>query len=646
MALKIEDYALIGDCETAALVGKDGSIDWLCWPDFSSPACFAALLGTKLNGHWLLAPSDPYTKVTRRYRDHTLILETRFETPSGVLLLTDFMPVRETHSDIVRVAACLHGHVKVIMELCVRFDYGRTIPWAGPHARNAWAAAAGGSVVYLRTQQAVRTRNAVACAEFTLTSGEQRSFVLTHARPEEPPPRRLNVQKAMQQTERFWKRWCGVNTYQGPWKDAVERSLITLKALTYRPTGGIVAAPTTSLPERLGGDRNWDYRYCWLRDGAFTLESLLSAGYHEEACAWQRWLLQAVGSDVRSMQILYGMQCERHLPEYELPWLRGYKRSKPVRVGNGVSEQLQLDVYGEMADAIISMSQAGLGLDPRLLHLQRELTDYVATIYRTPGYGLWERRNRIGHFTYSKVMAWLALQHGVSAFGGKKAGDWKVKRDRLHRQICSRAFNRKLGAFTQTFGSDKLDASVLLLPIFGFLPFDDERVKSTLNVIQRKLGSEGLIYRYLPPKPSACESAFVACSFWAVQNLAGVGRRSEAERWFDRLLTRSNDLGMFSEELDPESGRFIGNFPQAFSHIALINAARMLSSHRSPATLPRRLKSFRGKDRVHAPMEFKSRNVPSAGALGVGRGSEPMDRSGYDGLGRCITGQKHHEHRA
>lgn len=579
MTLKIEDYALIGDCETAALVGKNGSIDWLCWPDFSSPACFAALIGSKQNGYWHLAPGDPTRKVTRRYRDHTLILESRFETESGVLLLTDFMPVRETHSDIVRVAQCLNGKVNVRMELCVRFDYGHTIPWAGPRDSNAWAAAAGAGVVYLRTQQAVRTRDAVATAEFTLIKGERRSFVLTYARAEEPPPHRINVQKAMKESERFWKRWCNVNTYEGPWSDAVERSLITLKALTYRPTGGIVAAPTTSLPERIGGDRNWDYRFCWLRDASFTLESLLSAGYREEARAWQEWLLQAVGSNVRSMQIIYGMRGERHLPECALPWLRGYKGSQPVRTGNAASEQLQLDVYGEVADAIMGMVRAGMDLDPRLSRLQRDLTDYVAAICQRPAFGLWERRDRMDHYTYSKVMAWLALQHGVTSAGGKKAIDWKRKRDRLHRQICSRAFNRKLGSFTQTFGSNELDASVLLLPIFGFLPYDDERVKSSLNVIQQRLGRDGLIYRYLPAKRSDHESAFVACSFWMIQNLAGVGRRSEAERLFEKLLARRNDLGLLSEEFDLETGHFMGNFPQALSHIALINAARMLSSH-------------------------------------------------------------------
>ena len=586
MALKIEDYAIIGDCETAALVGKNGSIDWLCWPDFSSPACFAALIGSEQNGRWLIAPKHRIVKVTRRYRDHTLILDTRFETESGVLLLTDFMPVRETHSDIVRVVQCLEGTVSVGMELCVRFDYGRTIPWVGPRNGNAWAAAAGASVVYLRTQQHVLNRSAVASADFTLKKGEQRAFVLTHARAEEPPPRRINVLTALEETARFWIEWCGLSIDHGPWRNTVERSLITLKALTFRPTGGIVAAATTSLPERTGGNRNWDYRYCWLRDAAFTLESLLSAGYRHEAQVWQQWLLQAIGSNVRSMQIVYGVRGERHLPEREIPWLRGYRSSQPVRIGNAAAEQLQLDVFGEVADAITRMSRAGMRLDPRLSHLQRDLTDYVAAIYHRPAFGLWERRDRKDHYTYSKVMAWLALDHGVRGMRGRRAADWKQKRDRLHRYICRRAFNRTAGAFTQCLGSDELDASVLLLPIFGFLPFEDERIKSTLNAIQRRLGRDGLLYRYLPRKPSDRESAFVACSFWMVQNLAGVGRRVEAERLFDELLDRSNDLGLFSEEIDFQSGNFMGNFPQALSHIALINAARALSpprsSHRDP----------------------------------------------------------------
>lgn len=578
MALLIEDYALIGDCETAALVGKDGSIDWLCWPDFSSPPCFAALLGTKENGRWLLGPRAQPRQVTRRYLDHTLILETHFETRSGVLLLTDFMPVRETHSDVVRIAKCLEGSVSVQMELSVRFDYGRTVPWTGPWEGNAWAATAGTGTVYLRTKEPIRTRNYIAHAEFDLKQGEQRSFVLTHVRVQDGPPRRIDTQKALRQTEGFWQRWCALNTYQGAWYEAVERSLITLKALTYRPTGGIVAAPTTSLPERLGADKNWDYRYCWLRDAAFTLESLLSVGHREEAKAWQEWLLQAVGSNVRGMQIVYGMRGERHLPECELSWLKGYRKSHPVRMGNAASEQLQSDVYGEVADAIASMRRAGIRADPRILTLQRDLTDHISSICSLPASGLWEQRNQKKHYTYSKAMAWLALSHGIENAEGRKVREWRAIRDHLHRQICQRGFNRKLGSFVQAFGSTTLDASALLLPTFGFLPFDDERVKSTIDVMQKTLSRDGYVYRFTPQSRNNRESAFVACSFWLVQNLAGAGRRGEAEKLFDQVCARVNDVGLLSEQWDPDKGHFMGNFPQALSHIALINAARMLSS--------------------------------------------------------------------
>lgn len=587
MALAIEDYALIGDCETAALAGKNGSIDWLCWPDFSSPACFAALLGTRQNGRWLLAPKGGSRKVTRRYREHTLILETRFETASGILLLTEFMPVREAHSDIVRIVRCLEGTVRVQMELCVRFDYGRTVPWIGAHERNAWAAAGGTGITYLRTQEQIKTKDNVAIAEFTLHSGQHRSFVLTYVQAQSPPPRRINVQKALSQTERFWRDWCALNTYDGAWQEAVERSLITLKALTYRPSGGMVAAPTTSLPECLGGDRNWDYRYCWLRDAAFTLESLLSVGYRDEARAWQEWLLQAVGSDAGGLQIIYGMRGERHLPECELPWLQGYRRSQPVRMGNEASEQLQLDVFGEVADAIVSMQRAGLHLDKRLLCLQRKLTDCVASICHLPASGLWEQRNQKKHYTYSKAMAWLALHHGIESTKGRKAAEWKTTRDRLYRQICRRGFNRRLGSFVQSFDSNILDASVLLLPIFGFLPFDDERVKSTMDVIQAKLSKDGFIYRLSPNSGKNQESAFIACSFWMVQNLAGAGRWREAERLFEKLIDQRNDVGLLSEEYDPDHNQFMGNFPQALSHIALINAARSLTVHPRSASVCR-----------------------------------------------------------
>jgi GH15 family glucan-1,4-alpha-glucosidase len=576
VTLAIEDYALIGDCETAALVGKDGSIDWLCWPDFSSPACFAALLGTRQNGRWLIAPREPCKRITRRYREHTLILETRFETASGLLLLTDFMPVRETHSDVVRIATCLEGAVKVRMELCIRFDYGRRVPWTGAYEGNSWAAAAGTGIVYLRTQEPVRTEENTAIAEFTLREGQHRSFVLTHAHANEHAPRRINAQKAFKQTELFWKKWCSRNTYRGGWQEEVERSLITLKALTYRPTGGIVAAPTTSLPERIGGDRNWDYRYCWLRDAAFTLESLLSSGYHEEAGAWRDWLLQSIGSDIRGMQIMYGIHGERHLPECELSWLKGYRRSQPVRMGNAASDQLQIDVYGEIADAMISMKRAGIQPNARLQQLEEELTDHVASICHLPASGLWEQRNQKKHYTYSKVMAWLALHHGAQSISGPKKKQWEETRDRLYQQICRRGFNRRVGSFVQAYGSDVLDSSALLIPISGFLPFDDERVRSTVDVIQRKLSRNGFIYRTAPGKGKERESTFVACSFWMVQNLAGSGRRTDAEKLLEKLISKRNDVGLLSEEYDPVRNRFTGNFPQALSHIALINAVRML----------------------------------------------------------------------
>jgi len=581
VALKIEDYALIGDCETAALVGRNGSIDWLCWPDFSSPACFAALIGTHANGRWLIAPRERPRKATRKYRDHTLILETRFETASGVLLLTDFMPIRERHSDVVRIARCLHGRVSVQMELSVRFDYGRTIPWTGPREGNNWAAAGGTSVLYLRTQESLRNEDSTVFADFTLNEGQQRSFVLTHVGAEEPAPRRVNVAKALAQTEAFWLKWCQINTYRGPWMDAIERSLITLKALTYRPSGGIVAAPTMSLPELLGGDRNWDYRYCWLRDAAFTLESLVSAGYHDEAKAWQKWLLQSVGPDVRDIQIMYGMRGERHLPECELPWLKGYRNSTPVRIGNSASQQTQLDVYGEVADALANMKRANVRLDKRFRGFREEMTTYVASIAHKPAYGMWERRDQQDLFVYSKVMAWLALDRGIKGIeNGEISGNlaaWRRKRDQLHRQICRRGFNKRLGSFVQSYGSGKIDASALLIPTFGFLPFSDERVHGTRQAIQKHLVKNGLVYRYLAESKHDEEGAFLACSFWLVQNLAGTGRRKEAENLYEKLLLLCNDIGLLSEEYDPKTGRYLGNYPQALSHISLINAGRMLS---------------------------------------------------------------------
>ncbi|HEX6772825.1 MAG TPA: glycoside hydrolase family 15 protein, partial [Acidobacteriaceae bacterium] len=424
---------------------------------------------------------------------------------------------------------------------------------------------------------------AIASAEFTILAGQHRSFVLTYAAAEEAPPRRVNVKTAFRDTEQFWREWTGKSKYSGGWKEAVERSLITLKALTYRPSGGIIAAPTTSLPEHFGIDRNWDYRYCWLRDGAFTLESLLSVGYHDEAKAWQQWLLQSVGSDVRQTQIMYGMRGERHLPEYELPWLRGYRSSGPVRVGNAASQQQQLDVFGEVADAISTMAAAKMRLDPRIGEFQIRLTDYVARICARPTSGIWERRSVRRQYTYSKVMAWLALKLGVAAVeAGRVQGPlahWRRARNALHREICEHGFSRQLNCFVQSYHSRLLDSSSLLIPIFGFLPFGDERVTGTLRAIEKHLVRDELVYRLQPRSPKECEAAFLPCSFWLVQSHALAGQISEAEKRFEMLLRLRNDVGLLAEEYNPGEGRFQGNFPQALSHIALINAARALERY-------------------------------------------------------------------
>lgn len=580
--MRLEDYALIGDCETAALVGRNGSIDWLCWPDFSSPACFAALLGTKRNGRWRIAPKEQVRRVRRKYRDHTLILETTFETASGVVLLTDFMPARERHSDVVRIVRCLHGRVTMELELCVRFDYGRTIPWVGPRNGNEWAAAAGRGVVYLRAREQLRNTGEIGFAEFSLKAGEQRSFVLTYVPALEPAPRRVNAAVAFRQTEKFWHGWTARNHYSGEWKEAVERSLITLKALSYRPTGGIVAAPTTSLPEHIGVDRNWDYRYCWLRDAAFTLESLVSVGYHEEANAWQQWLLQSVGSDVSQMQIMYGMRGERHLPEYELTWLRGYAQSGPVRIGNAASEQLQLDVYGEVADAISAMRRAKLPLDPKVHVLWRQLTEYAAKICSRPTAGIWERRDMRRQFTYSKVMAWVALDRGIAAVERGDiqgpTGRWTRLRRRLHHEICEHGYSKTLKSFVQSYRSRTLDASSLLIPLFGFLPFEDERIRNSLRAVEKHLLRDGFVHRVEAKSANEREASFLPSCFWYVQNLWMTGRRSEGQRHYERLLRLRNDVGLLPEEYDRKESRFLGNFPQALSHIALINAARTLET--------------------------------------------------------------------
>ncbi len=589
MALKIEEYGLIGDCQTVAVVGTDGSIDWLCWPDFSSPACFAALMGTAENGRWQIAPVAEPKKTTRQYRDGTLILETRFETETGAVLLTDFMPLRgrnskepeppRKYSDIIRIVTSVEGNVEMQMELLPRFDYGRGIPWTGM-AEGAWSAYAGPSILYLRADQPLELRNEAAYANFTLHQGEAVTFVLTYGNVEDTAPQVIDVKHAMAETEGAWAHWKEKSTYKGPWKDAVVRSLITLKALTYRASGGIVAAATTSLPEVLGADRNWDYRFCWLRDGALTLESLISMGYTLEAEDWQRWLMRSIGSDPEQMQIMYGIRGDRHLPEFELPWLNGYADSLPVRVGNAASEQAQLDVYGEVADALFCIKNAGIEDSPDIRRLRISLAQRLTEIWQKPSSNIWEQRNYEHHFTYSKVMAWVGMNRTVLAIRDQGL-DGPIDQlrkvcDEIHAEVCERGFDAEVNSFVQYYGADTVDASCLLIPIFGFLPWDDPRILGTIERVEKELMRDGLLMRFSTEKEKTQDSCFLACSFWLVECYARTGRRHDAEALFGRLLKLQNDVGLLAEEYDTKAQRALGNFPQALSHIALINAARAL----------------------------------------------------------------------
>jgi GH15 family glucan-1,4-alpha-glucosidase len=596
MALKIEDYAVIGDCQTAALVGIDGSIDWLCWPEFSSPAGFASLLGTKENGSWQIAPADKSATSTRRYRPGTLILETTFETATGKVMVVDFMPLAKLHpdmmpqprkySDVVRMIKGLEGSVEMQMELKARFDFGRTVPWTGMNESGAWYAYAGAGIVYLRTEQPegvelpIQLRDEAAYAKFTVSPGQQYCFGLTYGSVEADEPERINIRAALEETEAFWAFWIGKSTYKGKWKEAVERSLITLKALTYRPSGGIVAAPTTSLPEVIGAARNWDYRFCWLRDGALTLESLVSMGYTFEAAAWQKWLMRSVGSDPQQMQIMYGIHGERHLPEFELPWLEGYENSLPVRVGNAASEQAQLDVYGEVADALYCIKAAGIEDDVDVQRLRLELGRHLVKVWQQPSSNIWEQRNDQKNFTYSKVMAWVGMDRTAAAIENQglpgNAGVWREVQKTIFDEVCAEGFDQGLNTFVQSYGADTVDASCLLIPIFGFLPFKDERIVGTIERIEKNLMNDGLVMRFSTVKEKTQDSCFLACSFWLVECLVEIGRREDAEKLFERLLGLQNDLGLLPEEYDPVLKRAMGNFPQALSHIALINAARRL----------------------------------------------------------------------
>jgi len=589
MSDRIEDYALIGDCETAALVSRSGSVDWLCWPSFSSPACFAALVGNKGNGHWSLAPKNA-RRITRRYVEHTLVLETRFESPHGCVLLLDFMPIRDRNSDLIRIVRGVRGAVPMQMELVLRFDYGSTIPWVSRMQDGGLRAVAGPDMVLLHSSVATYGENLKTMSEFTIREGESATFQLIYGASFKNPPKPVDAEKALEKTIRFWQRWSGKANLNGEYTDPAERSLITLKALTFRQTGGIVAAPTSSLPEYLGGRRNWDYRYCWLRDATFTLLALMNAGYFEEAHAWRDWLLRAAAGTPDKLQIMYGIHGERQLMEWEASWLDGYAASKPVRIGNGAAGQLQLDVYGEMADAAMHGHLGGIEPTDTSYALHRSLTNHLAKIWDRPDQGLWEIRGDPQHFTYSKVMAWVAFDRAIKTtekFGLK--GDvrrWRRLRKQVHDEVCAKGYDSERGCFTQSYGSDEVDASLLLVPLVGFLPWTDPRIRGTVEAIERDLTVDGLVQRYRTDRIDdglpAGEGAFLACSFWMVSALRMLGRESDAKAMFDRLLALRNDVGLLAEEYDPTTKRQVGNFPQALSHIALVNAAYEFMRASSP----------------------------------------------------------------
>ena len=590
--MRIEDYALIGDCHTAALVGRNGSIDWLCWPRFDSPACFAALLGTGDNGFWRISPLAGQVSARRHYRPGTLVLETEFETAEGAVSLIDFMPARSGQADLVRIVVGRRGRVAMQSEGVLRFDYGASVPWVTLGAdRFSARAVAGPDMTLLCSPVPLENRDRRTVARFEVAAGETLAFVLTHAPSHLEVPRRVDPQKALADTEAFWKQWSANCKVDGPWADAVCRSLITLKALTYAPTGGIVAAPTTSLPERIGGVRNWDYRHCWLRDATLSLLALMNAGYYDEASAWREWLLRAVAGSPAQIQIMYGLAGERRLTELEIPWLAGYEGSKPVRIGNAAAAQLQLDVYGELMDALYQACKGGLARHDVAWGLQRTLLDHLQKVWVQPDEGIWEVRAAQRHFTHSKVMAWVAFDRAVKMVEGMglpgPVERWRELRARIHADVCAQGFSRKRNAFVQCYGSEELDASLLQIAITGFLPPEDPRVQGTVAAIQRDLTEDGFVLRYrthetvdgLPPG----EGVFLACSFWLADNLCMLGRWGEAKELFERLVGLTNDVGLLAEEYDPAARRFLGNFPQAFSHVALVNTAMNLGSREKPA---------------------------------------------------------------
>jgi GH15 family glucan-1,4-alpha-glucosidase len=590
MALRIEDYGLIGDTYAAGLVGKDGSIDWLCVPRFDSGACFAALLGDREHGRWLLAPVGDSRAARRRYRDDTLILETEFECSQGAVRLIDCMSPRQRLPEVIRIVEGLRGRVAMTMELVVRFDYGSIVPWVR-RVDDTLTAIGGPDALCLRTPVETRGRDFTTVAEFTVAAGERVPFVLAWHPSNEAPPAPVDALQALADTEAWWHEWSAHCTYRGPWRDVVVRSLVTLKALTYAPTGGIVAAPTTSLPEWIGSTRNWDYRFCWIRDATFSLYALMITGFVDEARAWRDWLLRAVAGDPAALQTLYGSAGERRVEELELGWLPGYESSAPVRVGNAAARQFQLDVYGELIDCMHLARRTGIEPEPAAWALERKVIEHVESCWHQPDEGIWEVRGPRQHFTHSKVMAWVAIDRAVKAVERfhceGPVAHWRSLREQIHREVCRAAYDPERRTFTQAYGSKELDASLLMIPLVGFLPASDERVRSTVAAVERELMREGFLLRYsthdvedgLPPG----EGVFLPCSFWLADNYVLQGRREEAVKLFERLRGLCNDLGLLSEEYDPTARRQLGNFPQAFTHVGLLNTAINLSKKTGPA---------------------------------------------------------------
>jgi len=593
LSQRIEDYALIGDCETAALVGRNGSIDWLCWPAFDSDACFAAILGTHKNGRWLIAPSEDVTATSRRYLGHSLILETRIETKSGTVALIDFMPPRGKASDIVRLVRGISGAVKMRMQLVIRFGFGADIPWVR-RIDHSLMAIAGPDMIVLRTPVETRGEDLTTVSDFEVTAGQTIPFVLTYGPSHIEPPAPIDPEIALQETERFWHDWCSHCTRDGGYHDLIVRSLITLKALTFAPTGGIVAAPTTSLPEKLGGSRNWDYRFCWLRDATFTLLALMNSGYTDEALAWHNWLLRAAAGSPSNMQIMYGIWGHRRLLEWEAGWLDGYEGARPVRVGNAAHAQLQLDVYGELIDVFHQSRMVKLKLDEQSWALECAVLNHLAEVWDRPDHGIWERRGQPKHYVFSKVMTWVAFDRGIKSaetFGFKAPVlHWQALREAIHRDVCNNGFDADQNTFVESYGTKLLDASVLLLPAVGFLPAADPRICCTIAAVEKCLMRDGFVLRHdpreLPAGQPPLEGAFLACSLWLADAHVLSGNIEKAQVLFDRVVRIANDVGLLAEEYDSVARRQTGNFPQALTHIALINTAHNLSAARRESEKP------------------------------------------------------------